>query len=170
MNLYGFAGGDPVNQSDPFGLCPPKDQNVNDCPTESSRGFWDRLWNGPRYVEIDGERHPIAVGVVPDVVPGGAGFRSFGAFKRVIGAAGEGRQWHHIVEQAGNAERFGSEAVHSVDNLRSVPTAIHQRISAYYSTKQAFTGGQTVRMWLRSQSFSDQLKFGLDVLRNFGMR
>lgn len=26
MNLYGFAGGDPVNYSDPFGLCPdPKD-------------------------------------------------------------------------------------------------------------------------------------------------
>ena len=23
MNLYGFAGGDPVNFSDPFGLCPP---------------------------------------------------------------------------------------------------------------------------------------------------
>ena len=25
MNLYGFAGGDPVNFSDPFGLCPDKD-------------------------------------------------------------------------------------------------------------------------------------------------
>jgi hypothetical protein len=25
MNLYGFAGGDPVNFSDPFGLCPPCD-------------------------------------------------------------------------------------------------------------------------------------------------
>ena len=24
MNLYGFAGGDPVNFSDPFGLCPPR--------------------------------------------------------------------------------------------------------------------------------------------------
>ena len=24
LNLYGFAGGDPVNFSDPFGLCPPK--------------------------------------------------------------------------------------------------------------------------------------------------
>ena len=25
MNLYGFGGGDPVNNSDPFGLCPPCD-------------------------------------------------------------------------------------------------------------------------------------------------
>ena len=27
LNLYGFAGGDPVNFSDPFGLCPPDDTN-----------------------------------------------------------------------------------------------------------------------------------------------
>lgn len=27
LNLYGFAGGDPVNHSDPFGLCPPQDTN-----------------------------------------------------------------------------------------------------------------------------------------------
>lgn len=33
MNLYGFAGGDPVNFSDPFGLCPdPKDPHCTDTP------------------------------------------------------------------------------------------------------------------------------------------
>ena len=31
MNLYGFARGDPVNFSDPFGLCPPEDQNYSTC-------------------------------------------------------------------------------------------------------------------------------------------
>ena len=31
LNLYGFANGDPVNFSDPFGLCPPKDSNRLDC-------------------------------------------------------------------------------------------------------------------------------------------
>ena len=31
LNLYGFGGGDPVNYSDPFGLCKPKDKNINDC-------------------------------------------------------------------------------------------------------------------------------------------
>ncbi len=78
-------------------------------------------------------------------------------------------QWHHIVEQAGNAERFGAEAVQSAENLLQVPRAIHQEISAYYSSKRAFTGGQTVRMWLRDQSFNDQMKFGVDVLRIFGV-
>jgi RHS repeat-associated protein len=33
LNLYGFAGGDPVNFSDPFGLCPSEDENPADCPT-----------------------------------------------------------------------------------------------------------------------------------------
>ena len=32
MNVYGFAGGDPVNFSDPFGLCPPKDDTP--CPNQ----------------------------------------------------------------------------------------------------------------------------------------
>lgn len=33
LNLYGFAAGDPVNFSDPMGLCPPKDRNYKDCDT-----------------------------------------------------------------------------------------------------------------------------------------
>jgi hypothetical protein len=35
----------------------------------------------------------------------------------------------------------------------------------YYSTKQFFTGGGTVRDWMNGQSFSDQYEFGIDVLR-----
>ena len=27
LNLYGYAGGDPINFSDPFGLCPPEDED-----------------------------------------------------------------------------------------------------------------------------------------------
>ncbi len=34
MNLYGFGGGDPINHSDPFGLCPPDD----DDPCNTSTG------------------------------------------------------------------------------------------------------------------------------------
>ncbi len=35
----------------------------------------------------------------------------------------------------------------------------------YYSSKQDFTGGGTVRDWLNGQSFADQYEFGMDVLR-----
>jgi RHS repeat-associated protein len=36
LNLYGFANGDPVNATDPFGLCPdPKDPRCTDLPIEN---------------------------------------------------------------------------------------------------------------------------------------
>lgn len=31
LNAYGFTAGDPVNYSDPFGLCPPQDKNYSTC-------------------------------------------------------------------------------------------------------------------------------------------
>ncbi len=31
MNLYGYAGGDPINNSDPFGLCPDEKQKNTIC-------------------------------------------------------------------------------------------------------------------------------------------
>jgi len=37
LNLYGFAGGDPISYSDPFGLCPPKDTSEADCSDERRR-------------------------------------------------------------------------------------------------------------------------------------
>ena len=39
LNLYGFGGGDPVNYSDPFGLCPPKDKNNQDCAWMHEKGL-----------------------------------------------------------------------------------------------------------------------------------
>jgi RHS repeat-associated protein len=38
-NLYGFASGDAVNFSDPFGLCPPKDKNTSDCSWMHEKGL-----------------------------------------------------------------------------------------------------------------------------------
>lgn len=36
MNLYGYAGGDPINNSDPFGLCPPENSDISDCTGEEA--------------------------------------------------------------------------------------------------------------------------------------
>ena len=49
LNLYGFASGDPVNFSDPFGLCPPKTRA--DMPPTT----------GPRHP--DGRRYGLDFGV-----------------------------------------------------------------------------------------------------------
>jgi RHS repeat-associated protein len=98
-------------------------------------------------------------------------FRSFRAFKRFYGAAGDGLQWHHIVEQGGGrVARFGPEAIHNVENLVAIPDQIHRDISAFYSSKQEIAGGQVIRQWLKSQSFEEQREFGLTILREFGIR
>ena len=153
------------------GISGTNQNSVDDCPEESSRGFRDRLWNGPRYVEIDAARRPIASAVVPAWIGGpGGGFRSFSAFKRFFGPAGAGKHWHHIVEQTpGNVAEFGDEALHSAENLIAVEASVHARISGFYSSKPFGYGGKTVRQWLSGQSLEKQREFGLQVLHDFGV-
>lgn len=100
----------------------------------------------------------------------GVGFRSFRAFKRAEGAAGPGMDWHHIVEQTpGNIRQFGKYLINSEGNLIRLNRAEHARVSAFYSSKQLFTGGKTVREWLSGQSFEKQLSFGKQVLWRMGI-
>jgi RHS repeat-associated protein len=95
------------------------------------------------------------------------GFRSFDAFKRAMGPAGEGMHWHHIVEKAGNVKRFGAETIHNTSNLMRLDVATHQRVSGLYSSiRPAITGSDslTVRQWLSGQSFEAQRAFGLQAI------
>ncbi len=80
---------------------------------------------------------------------------------------GIGKQWHHIVEQS-QIGQFGAEAINSPGNVTTVSTLDHIRISAYYSSKTEFTGGLTVRQWLKGQSWEEQYGFGVSVLKKFG--
>ena len=44
LNAYGFAGGDPVNFSDPFGLCPLGMRDASGrCPGGLSVGHWNQI-------------------------------------------------------------------------------------------------------------------------------
>ena len=38
LSAYGFAGGDPVNFSDPFGLCPVTKEDPTPCPGSAAYG------------------------------------------------------------------------------------------------------------------------------------
>jgi hypothetical protein len=88
-----------------------------------------------------------------------------------MGSAGEGKSWHHIIEQhAGNLKRFGAEALHNTENVIKVETEVHTKISAYYSSKdEIVAGSMIVREWLRTQTYEQQRAFGLKVLRDFGV-
>ena len=88
-------------------------------------------------------------------------FTSFDALKGGLGSPGEGKVWHHVVEQRGaNVERFGAGEIHSSENVVAVSREANQAIADYYSSKLSFTGGKTVREWLSSQSFAEQMEFG----------
>jgi hypothetical protein len=95
-------------------------------------------------------------------------FGSFSALKRALGPAGRDMHWHHLVEQR-NVARFGSNAVHSLQNVVRVDASVHRQINAFYSSVQPFTGGQTVRQWLSGQSFEAQMQFGLETLERLSV-
>ncbi len=113
---------------------------------------------------------PLIAGGVPLIFRGAKLFRtftSFDALKTTLGPAGEGKVWHHIVEQrAGNIDRFGAQAIHNTSNVVAVDRSVNQAIANYYSSipTKGFTGGKTVREWLGTKSFTEQYKFGRDVL------
>ncbi|MDC0711252.1 hypothetical protein POL68_22470 [Stigmatella sp. ncwal1] len=100
-------------------------------------------------------------------------FRSWGSFsglKSALGSAGEGKQWHHIIEQTpNNVQRFGPHALHNTKNVVPLDQAIHTRLSAVYSSiRLNITGSNsmTVRQWLSTQSYEAQRQFGLLALKN----
>ncbi len=114
---------------------------------------------------------PPAV-TAPPAPPASRGFDSFPALKKFLGPAGPGHAWHHVVEQTpGNIAKFGARAIHSTDNvvrLSHGKGTLHAQLSGYYSSKQWFTGGQTIRKWLSGQSFDEQREFGLETIKAFG--
>lgn len=94
------------------------------------------------------------------------GYRSFAAAKRDLGPAGPGKVYDHVVEQSQiGRSGFKPEEVHHPYNLNPVDARVNQAKANYYSSRQPFTGGSTVREWLSGQSFSEQYEFGMDVLR-----
>ncbi len=87
-----------------------------------------------------------------------------GRFKQLAGRR-SGYDWHHVVEQ--NQTQFGSLRLNSIGNMIQIPRSLHNKISGHYQSNVPGTG-QTVRQWLRSQSFEAQHAYGIRVLQQFG--
>jgi hypothetical protein len=106
------------------------------------------------------------------------GFDTFDAFKKVspliilfkaYGPAGDGNEYHHIVEQGGtNADNIPADQLHNTKTIVELPAPIHDLVSAEYSKKHDKTD-MTVRQWLQKQPFDKQYEYGLKVLRDLGI-
>ena len=99
------------------------------------------------------------------------GYDSWSKMKRDIGSAGDGNEWHHIVEQSQiDKSGFSSKMVNNPDNVVSIPREIHRKITGLYNTKTyPFTNGLSVREWLAGQPYKDQYEFGISILKEFGL-
>ncbi|WP_143178018.1 hypothetical protein [Cystobacter ferrugineus] len=101
-------------------------------------------------------------------------FKSFRAFKRQMGKAGEGQEWHHLVEKHKfNVKRFGAEVIHNTENVIPLGKDLHTRVSAFYSSKNPYVTNShnlTVREWIRTQSYEAQRSFGLLVIKKIRSR
>ncbi|WP_338041899.1 hypothetical protein [Myxococcus eversor] len=101
--------------------------------------------------------------------PGYRAWGSFSGFKKALGPAGPGKEWHHVVEQTpGNVKRFGPQSLHNTENVIPLDTKLHTDVSAFYSSvRRDITGSPlTVRQWLSTQSFEAQRDFGVLAIEN----
>ena len=97
------------------------------------------------------------------------GFTTYYNLKKSIGKAGDGKQWHHIVEQS-QIRKSGIDAklIHNPNNVIPLTQQQHKKISSYYSTKLNGTN-MTVRDYLRGRSFKEQYEYGLNILKRFNI-
>ena len=129
-------------------------------------GWVPAIWY--HYSDLENNSSELHYTDVPD-----KGFSNYPALKRYLGSAGEGNNWHHLVEQSqiGRRANFSSEQVNNVNNVVSVPAgpnSVHNKISRFYSLPQSYTNGLPVRDWLSDKSFDFQFDFGIKVLREHG--
>jgi hypothetical protein len=91
-------------------------------------------------------------------------FDSRSQLLRYLGRAPEGMQWHHIVEQS-QAAQLGQRGIQSIENIVAIPIEAHQSLNALYSSKRPISHPNTVREWLRGQSFEAQYEYGMERLK-----
>ena len=82
----------------------------------------------------------------------------------------KGYDRHHIVERTPALDDdLDPSRIGGRENLILVPTMKHWEITAWYATRNKEYRGLSPREYVRGRDFDERLKFGLDVLRDFGV-
>jgi hypothetical protein len=98
-------------------------------------------------------------------------FKNMKAFRKYYGSAGKDMHWHHIVGQHGkNIFQFGAEKIHNAGNIVKIPAKIHSKINAHYASRlPGMPKGMTVRSWLSKFPMDVQYKYGVQIMRKYGV-
>ena len=100
------------------------------------------------------------------------GYKTFDKFKKEYGKAGEGKEWHHIVEQSQiKKSGFDSSMINNGNNMVAIDTATHRKVSGYYSRIVPGTG-MSFRDWMayKGFTFEEQQEIGIYVLELYGVK
>lgn len=106
------------------------------------------------------------------VSPEDESFSSYDAFKKEdlvkrFGPAGDGYEYHHIVEQ-GQESGIPISDIQSTQNIVRIPKLLHEEINSEYG-QLTTDKTQTVRAFLRDKSFEEKWRNGLDAMRRIGI-
>jgi hypothetical protein len=101
-------------------------------------------------------------------------FSSFNAFKKDVfgkyfGAAGDGYEYHHLVEQGGaGLDHLPAGVMDSTENIVKIPRLLHEEISAEYGKEYEETG-ISLREWLSKQPYDVRRAKGIEIMRKLGI-
>jgi hypothetical protein len=84
------------------------------------------------------------------------------ALEKRFGPAGEGQEYHHLIEQA---TRAAGDKAENTDDIVRIPTILHHAVTAYYVQKTKEFGGPTLRQWLADKPPAVRRAWGIEVLR-----
>jgi hypothetical protein len=106
------------------------------------------------------------------VSPDDKAFSSFSEFKKIdlikyFGPAGDGYEYHHIVEQSASRDIPESE-LQSSTNIIRLPRLLHEEISGEYSRSRRALGG-SLRASLDGANFGDRWSAGISAMRKIGI-
>jgi RHS repeat-associated protein len=148
LNLYGFADGDPVNSSDPFGLCPP----INLC----AGILGGAVFGGVRVASNAIHDRPLLENVARDAAVGFVAGFSFGAAVPAIARAGVAigaAATSGAALPAGVARTFQDGTIRTIELADDLPVTrvfggMSKMVGRFFSN-QSFLSGDAARSALQ---------------------
>lgn len=104
----------------------------------------------------------------------GRAFKSKRELWKFLGNAGDGYEWHHIVEQnKRNTEKFGNNLIQNTDNIVRLKSEEHREVSALYSSLMSIddkVGSEmTARRGFVKYEFQELREIGVGILNGIGL-